>query len=346
MSDDTRVKRRSATAEEIESIVVRTEQLGTGLKGLPAEDRAMLYRVVMTLGPRARECASLIPESFAERDDGLTLIIEASQTKNGKQAQLPVPHALADLLRTWLKGKPTGTKLWPGAWYREAAEMVREDLAAAAVEYDTKAGVLDFHAMRHTAITRGSRVMPLVDLKTFARHAKIETTMRYVHTDEQELRERVEMLPTIGNISARQAAGTARSGKSDHRRDRAGVSKRQVESSSGNEGHSKGRTKNDATPCQGKGLSSKNSDCLQRARRDSNPQPPDRQPSRGVNSSSVNTGDSESAKSKASKNASAPRGRQQMSDDDMLLRVIEAWATLTPARKKMILKLIEVRGSD
>ena len=81
--------------------------------------------------------------------------------------------------------------------------------------------------------------------------------------------------------------------------------------------------------------------CHQRARWDSNPQPPDRQPSGDVNSDSVNTGDSEKTKSKASKKAPAPREGQETSDDDMLLQVIETWASLSPARKKMILKLVK-----
>ena len=166
-SDDIRRKRRSATAEEMEKIVAATSLVGT-VKKLPPEDRAMLYRVAMTLGPRARECASLTPENLVEHDDGMTLIIDASETKNGKEAKLPVPDSLADILRPWLAGKPKDAKLWPGNWYREAADMLRKDLAEGGVEEETKDGVLDFHAARHTAITRGSRVMPVVDLKAFA----------------------------------------------------------------------------------------------------------------------------------------------------------------------------------
>jgi len=60
-----------------------------------AEDRSMLYRVAMTLGPRAAECGSLSPEDFIENEDGQTLIIDASQTKNGKEARIPVPQSLA-----------------------------------------------------------------------------------------------------------------------------------------------------------------------------------------------------------------------------------------------------------
>ncbi len=279
-SDDIRRKRRSAKAEEMEKIIAATEQVGA-TKGLPAEDRAMLYRVAMTLGPRAAECASLAPENFVEKDDGLSLIIDASATKNGKEAKLPVPQAPADTLRPWLATKPKGARLWPGNWYREAAEMLRKDLAAAEVDEKTKDGVLDFHATRHTAITRGSRVMPIVDLKTFSRHSKIETTMGYVHTDKQELREGVDKLPAIGEADSatltNQHGSDNRSEKSVHKCVRAGVSKTQVGSFAGNNGHSNRKSRNDATPRILKGLSSFDIDCLQRARRDSNPQPPDRQ---------------------------------------------------------------------
>jgi hypothetical protein len=82
------------------------------------------------------------------------------------------------------------------------------------VKYETKEGFLDLHATRHTAITRGSRVMPVFDLKTFARHAKIETTMRYVHTDEEQLREQVELLPPVGKAAPLTAG--PRCEKSDH----------------------------------------------------------------------------------------------------------------------------------
>jgi len=272
--DDIRVKRRSATAEEMEKIVAATSLVGT-VKRLPAEDRSMLYRVAMTLGPRAAECGSLSPEDIIENDDGQTLIIDASQTKNGKEARIPVPQSLADSLRPWLAAKPKGIKLWPGKWYREAAEMLRKDLAAAGIEYETKDGVFDFHATRHTAITRGSRVMPIVDLKMFARHAKIETTMKYVQTCEQELREQVDMLAPIGASAPAAAVNPFQKGVRKHVR--AGVSKTQVGSTSVINGHSNGKSGSDITPCQSKGLSSTDIDCHQRARRDSNPQLPDRQ---------------------------------------------------------------------
>jgi hypothetical protein len=40
-----------------------------------------------------------------------------------------------------------------------------------------------------------------VELKTFARRAKFETTLKYIHTDEQKLREGVDLLPVIAGMS-------------------------------------------------------------------------------------------------------------------------------------------------
>jgi hypothetical protein len=209
--------------------------------------------------------------------EAFTLIIEATVTKNGKETKLPVPDAPANLLRPWLADKMEGEKLWPGLWHDDAAEMLRKDLKAAGIEYETKAGVLDFHATRHTAITQGSRVMNVVDLKAFARHAKIETTMRYVHTQDQALRNGVEKLPSIGVSNGTPMLFQSRSKKCDHKCDRAGVSETQVGSTSSKNWQSNEKSRNDTTPCKSKGLASKDIDCHQRARRGSNPQPPDRQ---------------------------------------------------------------------
>src|SRR5437660_4193719 len=128
--------------------------------------------------------------------------------------------------------------------------MLRKDLAVAEVEYKTNDGYLDLHATRHTGITRGSRVMTVFDLKAYSRHAKIETTMRYVHTDKQELREGVDKLPAIGGKNGAPTTDTNGAGnapkKSVHKCVRASGSTSQCASSRRSNGHS---TENDATPC-------------------------------------------------------------------------------------------------
>jgi hypothetical protein len=305
------------------------------VKGLNAEDRAMLYRIALTMAIRAKECARLSADSFIEGDDGLAVVIEAGDAKNRKEAIIPIPKSLADVLRPWLAAKLKETRLWPGLWYRQGAEMLREDLAAAKIDYETNDGYLDFHATRHTAITRGSRVFPILDLKTFARHAKLETTMRYVHTDKAQLREEVERLPLLGHN------GNSETGIDSEKSDQKGVRDSDSKSQGASSSRSNGQpTENDATPCEGRGLSSKDSDCHQRARRDSNPQLPDRQSLGVVGSDSVKPSDSEQPISNASKNATKTDERKEMTSDDMLLQLIEAWATLPVARKKMIVMLL------
>lgn len=48
-----------------------------------------------------------------------------------------------------------------------------------------------FHSTRHTAITKWANKMPLHVAQKLARHRDIKTTMKYVHTDEQQLKDAV-----------------------------------------------------------------------------------------------------------------------------------------------------------
>ena len=120
-----------------------------------------------------------------------------------------MPASLAEILAPWLKTKPRGKRLWSGNWSDDAAAMLRQDLAVAKIEYLTDAGYFDFHAARHTGITRGSAIMRIDKLKSFARHAKVETTMRYIHTDADELRGKVDLLSPWRRSRLGSAATTA-----------------------------------------------------------------------------------------------------------------------------------------
>ena len=90
--------------------------------------------------------------------------------------------------------------------------MLRVDLEAAGTPYQADDGsYFEFHATRHTGITRGSKVMQIDQLRQFARHSKIEMTMRYVHTDADQLRERAHRLSAPGCLnSAVSSRGTVR----------------------------------------------------------------------------------------------------------------------------------------
>ena len=96
----------------------------------------------------------------------------------------------------------------PKHW--RAAEMIREDLAAAQIpEKDAIGRVVDFHALRHTFITNLARSQ--VHPKTahvLARHSSITLTLdRYTHSLREDEVRALESLPDSGGTAA-QATGT------------------------------------------------------------------------------------------------------------------------------------------
>lgn len=99
---------------------------------------------------------------------------------------------------------------------------------------------------------------------------------------------------------------------------------------------------NDTTPCNCKGLSSTDIEMHQRARRDSNPQLPDRQ-SAGVRQ---NSREKQPISEHGDSNPTTATERQGMTDDDMLLSLIEAWPDLTTARRRMIVAIVKASGLD
>jgi len=84
----------------------------------------------------------------------VAIIGKATNTKNRKDAEQPLPSSIVEALRNYLAGKPENLPVWPGEWRKNAAEMLRLDLDAAGIPYrDADGRVADFHALRHSYIT-------------------------------------------------------------------------------------------------------------------------------------------------------------------------------------------------
>lgn len=117
--------------------------------GLAGPARAMLYRVAAGTGFRRSELASLTPASFASG----TVTVAASATKNRKPATLPIAPKLARAVKQFTRG--IVGPIWPGTWsqFGRSAKMLRADLKAAGLEYQTADGVYDFHSLRAQYIT-------------------------------------------------------------------------------------------------------------------------------------------------------------------------------------------------
>jgi len=151
-------------------------------------------------GLRAAELASLTPASFQLRGKIPGVVVRASISKNGEAVNQPIRQDLAAMLREWL---PQGhAPLWPGRWYRKAAEMLRVDLTAAKIPYKTPDGVFDFHSLRVTYVTElvRSGAHPKI-VQTLARHSTIALTMhQYTKLDQAETAAALRKLPSPAGI--------------------------------------------------------------------------------------------------------------------------------------------------
>jgi site-specific recombinase XerD len=112
--------------------------------------RTYLERIVKLA--KIERIVDLTPERIDLEADPPTATVLACYAKNGREAVQLLPSALAELLRPWIAAKRAGRPLFEGMTER-TAEMLRVDLAAAGIPYETDSGVADFHALRVAYIT-------------------------------------------------------------------------------------------------------------------------------------------------------------------------------------------------
>jgi integrase len=193
---DRRHRRRVLTPDEAARLI-RAAERGPVVKGLSGPDRARCYALALGTGLRASELASLTPERFDLAADLPTVTVPAGYTKNGKEAVQPLPGALAASLCAWLATLPPGRPVFPLP--EKTAEMIRADLAAAGIPYETDAGVADFHALRAAYVS--NLVASGASVKTcqvLARHSTPTLTIGvYARASLHDVRGAVEALPDL-----------------------------------------------------------------------------------------------------------------------------------------------------
>jgi hypothetical protein len=170
--------------------------------GMTGPDRAMLYMVALGTGFRSKELRTLMPERFDLDSDPPTVAVGAAYAKNGREAIQPIPAALAARLRCWLGDKVPGKPVFAGMTKR-TAEMLRVDLEAAGVPYETDLGVVDFHASRVSYISNlvasGASVKTC---QTLARHSTPVLTIGvYAKASLHDVQGAVEALPDLTPFS-------------------------------------------------------------------------------------------------------------------------------------------------
>jgi hypothetical protein len=257
---------------------------------LTGEDRYCLYLTAATTGFRASALASLTPADFNLAADGATVTLAARFNKNRKPKVQPLPADVAAELKAYLKGKPKGEPVWCGTWARDhrGAEMIRGDLEAAGIAYAVEGPdgpeYADFRALRHSFLTLGGRSgIDLRTLQELAGHSKPELTARYSHRRLYDLAGAVEKLPNIlatdtPGQEQMKATGTDLVCTQFAQTPCKSVQRGSSQDSERGAGQG-GPEMNEPQEILGfrQGETSSVSTSHKRGRRDSNPQPPDRQ---------------------------------------------------------------------
>jgi integrase len=197
---DIRRKRRALTAEEVARMIQAARASSVIVERQNGEKRARIYIFSYMTGLRRKEMGSLTPRSFDLDSKQPTVTVEAACSKHRRKDVLPLHPELVVMLRDWLKDLTPGQNLFSGLERRRTARMVRKDLKAAGIPFETDDGIADFHAAgRHTHITELLRNgVSIPAAKELARHSDVNQTMRYTHIGLTDQAKAVAQLPAAG----------------------------------------------------------------------------------------------------------------------------------------------------
>lgn len=205
---DVRVQRRALPDAEFGKLLAAAMK-GPTIRLLSGQERATLYQFAAYTGLRASELASLTPTAFDLDTSPATVKVKAGAIGNKKKkaALLVLRPDVAELMRTFMAGKPRTAPLWQDndkapyeSWHLHAADMLRHDLEAAGLEYeDAEKHVFDFHALRHQFITNLARAgVELQTAQKLARHSTPMLTANvYTHLDLNDQAAALDKLPPV-----------------------------------------------------------------------------------------------------------------------------------------------------
>jgi len=167
----------------------------------------MAYLVALNTGFRLGSLISLVPESFRFVNDRAAVTVQSGHVKNKKAITITLKPTVAAALRQFLLGKPAGVPLFPLPELH-AAKMLRRDLEAAGIEYETAEGCVDFHSLRHTYATLSAEAG--VHPKTLQRllgHSNVNMTMKYyTHLKAEDEIAAADALPDLVAKDGQEAA--------------------------------------------------------------------------------------------------------------------------------------------
>ena len=199
--------RRAATTEELRKLITTTARQDGELYGMSGPERALLYRFCAETGLRANEARTLTVDNFDFNN--ATVAIEAGYSKHRETDVVPLRQDLAKALRGHVNGKLPLVKVFGGRYKQltdRTSEMLQEDLEASDVPYrDAQGRYFDFHALRHVYITNLKHAPSRV-AQSLARHKSSAMTDRYTHVRLVDERAALEMLPDLTQAPDQESA--------------------------------------------------------------------------------------------------------------------------------------------
>jgi integrase len=197
---DRRRVRRALPMIELQTLI-RTTLGEKSYETLSGTQRAVAYLFAAYTGLRRNEIGSLTRSSFKLQANPPQVLVKAAHSKHRKADVIVLPQHVAQIVGNYLEGCPAGQDepVLPIAG-RRTSEMLARDLKAAGIDVGVaETGIVDFHSLRVTFITRlaESGVLPKVT-QELARHSDINLTMNtYTKIEVDARRSAVESLPKV-----------------------------------------------------------------------------------------------------------------------------------------------------
>ena len=193
---DRRHDRRALTDDELRRLIAAAES-GPTLQHCPGPERALIYRLAALTGLRANEIGTLKKMSFDLDANPPTVTVEAAFSKHRRRDVQPLPTELVSHLRKHLTTKDDDELAFHMP--KKPVRTLRHDLQAAGIDYETRHGFADFHALRHTFITRLVKGgIHTKTAQTLARHSDPRLTLGvYSHIEIIDQAAAIRTLPLL-----------------------------------------------------------------------------------------------------------------------------------------------------
>jgi integrase len=199
-------KKGILTPEQFVHLIKTTSAKNILIGRTSGQERAVLYLLAGMTGLRRKELLHLTWDAISPSADNASVKAKASITKNGKEAEQPVPPILVSVL-TALKAhaRPDADDrvfVSFGKWIN-TAELIREDLAVAGLELtDREGNEICFHSLRNSYISfLANSQTPAKVIQKLARHSDPRLTFNtYARTFAEAEQKAVTFLPNFGDF--------------------------------------------------------------------------------------------------------------------------------------------------